>query len=193
MVRSLALVGCVWLITGCFLSVDGYQPDWDQDLTDALVGTWGHPEPEEDPATATVTVGDGGVLAIEYRDEHGKRGRFHALVGRLGEHVVLDVWPVSFDEDSLSDTYTSSMIPGHSLLAVTLTEDELVLRLVDPDVLKADLKSGVLDLPFVSSGEGNVILTADSEKLHEAFAAYLSRPGVFGDGEPGVWRRTTRR
>lgn len=188
MLRSLALVSCACLTTGCFLSIDGYQPDWDRDLQNTLVGTWTG-EPADDLTTATISMGDGGVLSIAYTDEKGKLGWFEAVVGRLGEHLVIDVWPTPPAPDQASDDYTGTMIPGHSLFSIDIGDDELVLRMIDPDVLEADLESKVLDLPFVESDQGTLVLTASSEELHAAFATYLSRPGIFGDGEPGIWRR----
>jgi len=188
MLRSLALVSCACLLSACFLSIDGYQPDWDQDLQNTLIGTWDL-DPADDPTTATISVGDGGVLSIAYTDEKGKLGWFEAIVGRLGEHLVIDVWPTPPIPDQASDNYTGTLIAGHSLFSIDIGEDELVLRMIDPDVLEADLESKVLDLPFVESDQGTLVLTASSEELHAAFAAYLSRPGIFGDGEPGVWRR----
>jgi hypothetical protein len=189
MSRSLLFACCACLVSGCILSIDGYRPDWDQDLATALLGTWDL-EPADDPTTATVTVGDGGVLAIDYIDKSGKRGRFEAIVGRLGEHTVLDVWPVAFD-DAVSDDYAAALIPGHILFVVELAGDEFVMHPIDSDLLESDLKSGTLTLSYVNADQGDVILTADSDDLNAAFATYLSRPGVFGDDEtgPAVWRR----
>ena len=189
MSRFVMLAACACLLSACFLSIDGYEPEWDQALADALIGTWDL-APADDPTTATVTYGDGGVLAIEYLDKSGKQGRFEALVGRLGAYTVLDVWPATFD-DTVSDDYAAALIPGHSLFVVELAGDEFVMRLIDPDILESDLKSGTLDLPFVESDQGNLVLTASSDDLHAAFATYLSRPGIFGETEPGVWRRRT--
>jgi hypothetical protein len=191
MSRFALLASCACILSACFLSIDGYQPDWDQDLQNTLVGSW-ELKPADDSETATVSVGHGGVLSIAYTDEKGKPGWFEAVVGRLGEHLVIDIWPTHPAPDEISDDYAGSLIPGHILFAIEIEDDTVVMRVIDPDVLAAALESETLDLPFAESGQGDLVLMAPSPQLHAAFATYLSRPGIFTD-EPVVWRRVSTR
>jgi hypothetical protein len=191
MSRYLTLLMSCLSVSACVLSVDGYAPDADPALDAALLGTW-KSDDGDDPAVAVITHGDGGRLSIEYTDENGKHGWFNGLAGRLGGHTVLDVWPAVPEDESLSDTYTGSLIAAHVLLVLEVNGDEIVARVFDPDVVEADIDAKVLDVPSMHTDEGTMILTGTYENLHSAFATYLSRPGVFGDGEPGVWHRVGR-
>jgi hypothetical protein len=185
------LIGCL-SVSACVLSVDGYAPSSDPALDAALLGTWNSEGGGGRPAVAEISRADGGGLSIEYTDDDGKHGWFNGLAGHLGEHTVLDVWPLVPEDESLSDTYTGSLIAGHVLLVLAVEGDEIVVQVLDPDVVEADIESGALGVPITRTGEGSMILTGSYENLHSAFAAYLSRPGVFGDGEPSVWRRVDR-
>jgi len=191
MSRYLMVFLCCLSLSACVLSVDGYAPDADPALAAALLGTWKSDGGDSNPAVVVISRGDDGELDIEYTDENGKHGRFGALAGRLGGRTVLDVWPLIPQDESLSDTYTGSLISGHALLVLEVEGDQIVAHAFDPDVVETAVTSKVLDVPYLQMGEGTLILTGTYENLHSAFAVYASRPGVFGDGEPGVWRRAS--
>lgn len=170
------------LSSGCVVSAGPLIPEHEASFDTGLLGTW---EAEDSSERAVVTRGDGRLYRIEYRTEDGDEGRFEALLGRIGDRVVLDVWPAPRGND-VSDAYDGLLIPGHVPIAIELDGDRLQLAVIEPDALQAALEDGSVGLTATETDE-QLVLHGTSAELGAALGAFFARDGALTDGSP--WRR----
>jgi hypothetical protein len=178
---GLLLPGCL-LLSSCVLSIDGYVP-LDQALEDpGLAGEW-----RQDGSRERVVINSDGDTGyeIDYLDAEGRPGRFLAVLGRLGDRLILDVWPAA-PKDATSDVYRGSLIPGHMLLVLQIGRDTLHAEALGLEALRTALDTGTVRLAHLRRDE-YVILTGSTAQVRAALAPYLARPGALD--ESAVWRR----
>jgi len=179
---SRILVGALTIVlTGCVLTVDPVVPEDDATFDPRLLGRW---EEVGGSDVAVVSSGDDETYAIEYSAD-GRISNFEARLGRLGDRLILDVWPAS-PGDELPEHYTGLLIPGHLLLVLDVGEDEIQLTGLDRDAFVEALRAGQVSLGH-DSNDTQVILYGTTEELRAVLGPYLSRPGVLDD--PSAWRR----
>ena len=185
MPRLISVLGLVVVATGCVLSVDPVIPESGAAFDPRLIGAW-----QETPGSdfAVITPKGPGGYAIQYTTA-GRTGAFEARLGRLGDRLVLDVWPTPGEKD-LPEPYGSVVIAGHALFSLDVTTDEIRLSPLDPDAMLKALRAGDLRLDYSSSADRLVLLSATSP-LRAEMTKYLARPGAFG--ESSTWRRATPR
>lgn len=170
----------VVVLTGCVLSIDAVVSESDATFDQRLLGTW---EEVSGSDRAVVSRAADNTYAIEYTSD-GKVGRFETRLGRLGERLVLDVWPAPLKTD-LPAPYADLLVPGH-LLAFDLGPNEMRVAMLEPDPLLAALRAGDVRLAHRRSDD-RLILQGTTGELRPALAAYAARSGALG--EPSVWRR----
>jgi len=175
-VTGLAVVLC-----GCVLSVEPVVPESGATFDPRLLGTW---EEVSGSDRAVVSRAAESTYAIEYTSD-GKASRFEARLGRLGEHLVLDVWPAEPDSDQ-PDHHAGLMIPGHVLFTLDVGPEEIGVASLERDPMLAALQSGQVGLAHERSGE-RVILRGTTDQLRAALEGYLGRPGA--RSAPDRWRR----
>ena len=174
-------VGLAAILGGCVLSVEPVIGEADATFDPRLLGTW---EEVSGSDRAVISRDVENTYALEYTGD-GKVSRFEARLGRLGGHVVLDVWPAARSDDQPS-RYPDFLIPGHALLALDIGPDEVRVAALEPDSLLMALRSGQLRLAHESSRE-RLILHGTTAQVHAALAAHLARPGALT--APDTWRR----
>ena len=178
----LACLGCA-AFTACVVSVDAAVPASQATFDPWLVGSWVE---LGDSDRATISRGDGNSYAIEYIERSGKHGRFEATLGHLGRRLVLDIRAA--DKPPLKDmSEAGTLIRGHLLLLLDVAADSVVVRGVQPDSVRAALKSGALQLAYLLEDD-QVVLAAPTAALRRGLAAYFEHTGVLDD--PATWRRT---
>ena len=122
---------------------------------------------------------------VSYTDGEGKVGSFEGRLGRLGDRLVLDVWPAPRATD-LPRPYAGLLVAGHLLLTLNVGPDEIRVAALEPDSLLAALDAGEVHLAHGRS-EDQLILHGTTEDLRSALGAYVARSGALS--EPDVWRR----
>jgi hypothetical protein len=162
------------------LSVDPVVSESRATFDPRLLGTW---EEVSGSDRAVVSRAEENTYAIEYASA-GKVSRFEARLGRLGEQLVLDVWPTAPDSDE-PEHYAGLLIPGHLLLTVGVGPDEVRTAFLDPDSLLGALRSRRVRLVHERSQQ-RLILHGSTDQLRAALAAYLAHPGVLS--APVAWR-----
>ena len=177
-----AACGLVAVLAGCVLSIDEIVPESDALFDQRLLGTWKESGGRD---RAVVSRGEGNAYRIEYTTE-GKAGRFDARLGRLGERLVLDLWPAPQDGE-LPRPYGYTLVAGHSLAVLDVSDGEIRVSWLDPDVLQSALRDGSVRLAY-GRLDDRVILRAGTPELRSQLGAYLGRPGALS--EPDVWRAT---
>jgi hypothetical protein len=175
------VLGLVVVLSGCVLSVDPVISESGATFDPRLLGTW---EEVSGSDHAVVSRAAENTYTIEYTSDR-KVSRFGARLGRLGEHLVLDVWPATPDSDQLQH-YDGLLIPGHVLLTLDVGPDEVRVASLEPDSLLEALRSGQVRLVHERSRE-RLILHGTTVQLRTALAAYLRRSGVLS--APDAWRR----
>jgi len=177
---ALAIVG-----SACVLSVDPVVSESGAVFDARLLGTW---SAESDSDRVSVTRLNETTYAIEYTAD-GKRGRFEARLGKLGNRMVLDAWAVPGDSD-VKEPYRDMLIPGHMLLALGIGADTVSTAVLDHSALRSALGARVVTLAQVSSKD-QVILTGRTAELRAGLAGYVDRTGAWD--KPQRWRRVTTR
>jgi hypothetical protein len=188
MLKIVAAVLVSALLTACVISIEPTIPPSESVFEPGLLGTWVEAGQKD---TAVVTRdGEGGYL-IDYTDQDGT-GRFTGRLGRLSDHLLLEVRPV-LAETGASDAYEALLLPGHLLFVVTLADPEMHLAPLDIDAVREALSRDELRTPHLSYSENSiegreqVILTGTSAELRIWLRQVLDHPDVLG--ETGIWRR----
>jgi len=177
---SIALALTV-ILGGCVLSGEPFVSELDATFDPRLLGTW---EDVSGSDYAVVSRAAGNTYAIEYSSD-GDLGRFEARLGRLGNRLILDVWPAPGDRE-LPKPYADLLIAGHWLLTLAVSPEEIRISALEPDTLLADLRASKLRLAH-QCAKGYLLLSGATEELRAAMGPYLSRPGALD--EIWVWRR----
>lgn len=165
---------------GCVVSVDPYLSDADVTFDPGLLGTW---EEVSGSDRAVVSQRADDAYAVEYTSD-GEVTQFEARLGRLGDRLVLDLWPAADDSDQ--DLESGLEIPGHLLLTVDIGSNEIRFAAIDPDPLLESLRDGRIGLSYQSADE-QLILQGSTEQLRAALGDYIERDGALTD--PDAWRR----
>jgi hypothetical protein len=176
--RALAVTIC---LSGCVLSDAPVIPELSATFEPLLVGTW---EEVSGSDIAVVTRSEKNSYAIEYTS-NGKKGRFDARFGRLGDRLVLDVWPAP-REGELPQPYSGALVAAHLLVTLDIGQNDISAAIIEPDSLHAALRSGQFKLPYTHSKD-QLILHGTTEELRGALGPYLA--GTTALTKPAAWRR----
>ena len=174
------VVGLAVVLSGCVVSVDPVISKSGTTFDPLLLGTW---EEVSGSDRAVVSRAAENGYVIEYTS-NGKASRFEARLGRLGEHLVLDIWPAAAESDQ--PQYAGVLIPGHVLLTLEVGPDDVRVAFLEPDPLLGALRSGQVGLVLESSKE-RLILQGTTGQLRTALTTYLGRAGALST--PDTWRR----
>lgn len=180
-----ALILVFAVLNGCVVSVNPLVSESDAMLDSRLLGNW---EQESGSNRAVVSSGENNTYVIEYTSDR-KTGRFEARLGKLGENLVLDVWPAPTESDQKWPD-VGLLITGHLLLAVELDSDEVRSAQLDPDSMLAALRGNDVHLAHTES-ENQLVLHGPTEELRPALAAQMSLSDSMSD--PVIWRRAKQR
>jgi hypothetical protein len=183
MLGAVALL--VIVLSNCVVSVNPVISEFDAIFDLSLLGNWEEVS-GSDCAKISRAVDD--TYAIEYTSNE-KISSFEARLGRLGEFLVLDVWPGTPSADQ-TQLYDALMIPGHALLTVEVSQDEIRVAWLEPDWLLRAIRSRQVQLIHRLSKE-QLTLQGSTEQLRTEFLKYLGRSGVLS--APVTWRRTDKR
>jgi hypothetical protein len=178
------------LLGGCslVLSVDPIILESEAAFDPRLIGSW---EGVDSSERATITH-DGKEYSIEYTEGAGPPGNessthlFGGRLGRLGERLVLDVWP----EREGGSVHDALLLPAHLLIQIEIEADEIRMATLDHDAMAAALERGGLSLAHSRREEGDLLLLlASSSELRSALGPYLETPEALE--EPMIWRRVS--
>ncbi|MFH1183700.1 MAG: DUF4185 domain-containing protein [Chloroflexota bacterium] len=169
------------ILGGCVLSGEPVVLESDATFDPRLLGMWKEVS-GSDHAVVSRTAGN--TYAIEYSSD-GNVGRFEARLGRLGDRLILDVWPTPGDKE-LPKPYAGLLVAGHWLLSLDVNPDELHMSALEPDSLLANLRAGKVRLADRLI-EDKLIVSGTTEELRSALGPYLARSGALA--EVWVWQR----
>ena len=175
----------VVLLTGCVLSVDPVVPESEATFDPRLLGAW---EEVSGSDYAVITRAAQNTYSIHYRSG-AEAGAFEARLGRLGGRLVLDAWPTPGEKD-LPEPYSGVLIPGHVLVALDVSSDEVRVSTLDPDAMLRALRAGDVRMAY-SSADDRLVLQAATPQLRSELRTYIARPGALGKAD--VWRRAAVR
>jgi hypothetical protein len=184
MTSRLVAIAASIILTACAISVDAVVRDENATFDQRLVGNW--VDASDTGASASVSRESPTSYRIMFTDD-GKTGRFEARLGRLGNRMVLDVWPEPADSE-IGEPYRGALIPGHLVFVVEIGADQVTASALSADSLRAAIKSGRVKLDTL--GDRQMILTGPTTALRAALAAHIARPGVLDD--PATFRRVRR-
>jgi len=182
LLRLGSALGLTVILGGCVLSGEPVILESDAAFDPRLLGMWKEVS-GSDHAVVSRTAGN--TYAIEYSSD-GNVGRFEARLGRLGDRLILDVWPTPGDKE-LPKSYAGLLVAGHWLLSLDVSPDEIRMSALESDSLLVDLRAGKVRLAhrFI---EDKLILSGTTEELRSALGPYLARSGALA--EVWVWQRT---
>jgi len=185
MLRAAVPLAATCLLSGCVVSAGPVIAEHEATFDTGLLGAW---EEQDSNDRAVISRGGGRVYAITYESD-GEEGRFEALLGKIGDRTVLDVWPRPRDRD-VANPYDGLMIPGHVLFVVDLDGDRLVLALIDPEALGDAIEDGAVRLTTTETDEQLVLHGGPAEQV-AGLEAFLARDEALAEG--GTWRRVESR
>jgi hypothetical protein len=163
-----AALFCWCALSGCrtVVTVNPVVTDSTSIADPRMLGTW---VSSTDTASAVVTQ-QAPRQYLVYSLDSDEAVLYHGRLGRLGNHLVLDLTT----REGLHDL----MIPGHVMLVLEFGDRRVRLLYPQPDSLKRYLERGDLALPYTEVAKGDIVITATTEQLRTALTGYLDRPGV---------------
>ena len=180
------------LLIGCAITVNPVIPESEAIFDARLLGDWKDISSSDQ---VSISLGLANRYEIEYKSS-GETGRFEALLGYLGGHLILDVWPKTGLSD-ISYPYTDMLIAGHLQLFLEVRDNEIAVSTLNPESLLTALQSGNLKLPFRHSTEvtedtnkEEFFLTGTTEELRKNLGLYIANPAVLTKREE--WRYARR-
>jgi hypothetical protein len=178
--RRLACLFSV-VLGGCVVSVQPVVTPAASTFDTRLVGTWGEVDGKD---RVVLSRGDGSTYDLEYTDADGKIGAFEARLGKLGARTVLDVQPAPRESSPMPEA--ASLIRGHVLYTLVITADSVLVRLLDPKILREAIKSKTVVMGSMDDHD-QLVLTGNTAELGRVLAGYVERPGALG--EASTWKR----
>lgn len=174
-------LGLAVILGGCVLSGEPVVLESDATFDPRLLGVWKEVSGSDHAVVSRTT---GNTYAIEYSGD-GNVGRFEARLGRLGDRLILDVWPTPGDKE-LPKPYAGLLVAGHWLLSLDVSSDEIRMSALEPDSFLVDLRAGKVRLAHRLIEE-KLILSGTTEELRSALGPCLARSGALA--EVWVWQR----
>lgn len=182
MLTLAVLLAALPLLAGCFtLSIEPLYTADDlvavDEFNPGLVGVWGDPDnPDEEPWQFIATGSKSYRLIIREKAsdlpvDPSRDGIFEVHVVRLGEYLILDLFPE--EPESVSELYKAHVIPAHSFLRMTLEGDTLTLEYFNSGWLSEGIKEGRIDIAH-QRRDGMIVLVASTQELQELI---LANPG----------------
>jgi len=173
---------CLNVLTACVLSIEPVIPESAGIVDDRLLGTWKEVDGGDQVVISRTTST---AYSLTYTDSKGKVGWFDARLGRLGQHLLLDVRPA--ESNSARDVpEAGAMIRGHLAVAIDFTGDSARIATLQPDSLRAALAQRTVRLSH-RIGDDQLILTGTTDELRRELTRYLDRAGSLD--APGTWLR----
>jgi hypothetical protein len=187
-IRAMWQLGAILMfavLSGCVVTVDPVISEDDATMDSRLLGSW---EEVSGSDRAVVSRTAENTYAIDYTSRKNV-SRFEARLGKLGEHSVLDVWPVPGKSDK-NRPDAGLLVAGHLLLALDIGPDQVSVTSLDPDSMLASLRTGDVRLAHTES-ENQLVLHGTTADLRRALSAQFARSGALGDAD--IWRRAEER
>ena len=133
-----------------------------------LAGVWANPE-KPDLGTWQFIEAEGSAYRLIIREKGQSLivdpevdGIFEAHLLRLGDHLILDVYPE--EPPSVNEFYKAHVIPMHSFMKVTLEGHVLSLADFDSEWLQDGIDTGRIDIRHERRDE-MIVLTAPTRDL----------------------------
>ena len=205
--RKLAFICLAALLGGCspIISLHPLLTEENLAFDENLLGTWVEPnEPETTWEFARLDETNAGRLAETYRDAFPKlyhlalttksedqavKGTFVAALGKLGDHLVLDLFPDQFpsgdqDPTKIPLAYNSLFfVRVHMFYKVDFSDDQLTLWSTDDKALKELLVAEPNAVRY-EVVEKQTILTASTKELQEFVTKFANDERLFAHDLP---------
>lgn len=145
-------------------------------LPSMIEGTWG----SDLFAQETVSFEKAGDNFYVMREnEQGRTSLFEAVFTRLGETLILDLFPIIPDTIGTSDSRKMTL-PAHLLCRVNLEKDALRVASLGYGWFYSNVLAKGADVPHTFSGT-SVVLTMPTPELRGFIAQHANEPGFFSD------------
>ena len=166
----------VLFATGCLVrSLNPLYTEKDVIFDPALIGVW---EPDYgDKEKWEFQKGEGKSYKLIHTDKHTNRAIFEVHLVKLGSWKFLDIFVVSFEDDSGKDIGEKlnyfglfHLWPVHTFMRVDSIGDELKLRWFNLDWLSGKLKENpkaIQHLRFGKESDNDILLTASTYELQD--------------------------
>ena len=142
---------------------------------------------------------------IAYELRHFKGGEqpeeiFVAHLFQLGEHLYLDFFPISNDDQADNMMFNMHLIPAHSIARVVkFSDEEIQIRWLNEKWLRSLFTQNkikishevVRDVNVEDDSDLNYVLTASTEELQKFILKYGDEDEAFIDDNT-VWLKLTR-
>ena len=136
--------------------------------------------------------GNNGYLLI-HSDSKGRRAAFEVYVVKLGEDFYMDFFLTDLPREDggakseitdMFDTGTNDLaaihtIPVHTFAKLIVVEDEVKIKMFDPDFLEKLFKQRQIRIKHERLDDGGYVLTAQPEELQKFVAKYGNHKEAF--------------
>ena len=164
------------ILSGCVGSVNPLFTEKDLIFDAALLGDWKYEKEnwlfeKEADNKYKLTHSDNGTLAV-----------FKAYLVKINNLTFLDISPL--DINSKNYFYEMHSLPVHTFWKIEIEKEQIVIKMLDPDLLEKAIDQNKVDIAFVESQDCRILLTASTSKLQNFIQSNLE---LFG--EPSILKR----
>lgn len=182
------LAAAVAALCGC--STPSVNPIYSDDQSevstdDRVVGVWHEEDPKKSGTYYHIgkRTDDQTVfypVRITSGPDAEKYGRFELRLVKLGATTYADFVPDKGERDRLGGRFGLSAMSMHVIMPVTLGQDQVSIRPLDPGKVKAFVSQAPNMTPHALRDE-LVILTGDTRQVQQFFRKIAGGDEVFGD------------
>lgn len=170
---SLAFVIISLMLAGCIPSVHGLYTDDVLVFDESLTGSW----TDQDGGIWEFSTSDSSSYTLAYTEElpytPQAKNYFTVHLVRLEDEYFLDFFPNDDNQLSLTSMMANSLFPTHLFAKIEFIDEEVIIRLMNPERLKEMLGQGLISVKHEIT-DNNIVLTAQPKEL-QAFVTEFSK------------------
>jgi len=174
--KFLILTGLILILSGCLPSLNPIYTEEDIVFNKQLIGIWAEEDKEKEKWIFEKNGGN--QYKLTYLEE-GKKASFEAHLAKIGEYHFLNLYPDDYASENT--LYQCHFIPVHTFSKITIKEDEVVIKMMDPTWVEEKIMKKEIDIEHAFSSKGNLLLTAPTKKLQEFVLRFAEEEEAFQD------------
>lgn len=162
LIMAVALLPVVFL--GCVSSINPLFTEYELIFDSDLLGNWSDGESQ----LSFTREGDN-IYTLISSDEGEELG-FETHLVQLDNNIFLDVYPL----DILSGNYLfhATHFPVHTFFKIEIEQEQMTLSEIDSKLLDSLINDSRVDISYVRSPEGRILLTGSTKKLQDLVQKY---------------------
>lgn len=173
--NSILILLILSIISGCIPSLNSLYTEKDLVFNPALIGTW-----KDGKSMESWKFEKDGENAYQLTFKEGKKSStFQSHLVKLGDYLFMDLYPKP--TNSANSLYQMHIFPVHTFSRIKISNNQLIIEMLNPAWVKNGLKSNQLSISHSISNDGNILLTASTSELQSFLLKHADSKDAFKD------------